>query len=221
MKATVALPAAPQIRTTASNERTRLRTRKPVAASTPLENKLAALSIIGRRRGLSEPSLSSLAARVGITVMETNRESSTEIEMATAMSRNNCPISSSSTRMGMNTTTVVRADTSTAVHTWLAPRYAASNLDAPSSRRRKIFSRTTIAASTTMPTAKAIPAREMTLIDRPMAAMATKVPITEIGMASEITRVARIERRNNSRVSAASMPPTQIFWRTRSMADLI
>ena len=78
-----------------------------------------------------------------------------------------------------------------------------------------------MAASTTMPTAKASPASEMTLIERPSAAMATKAPTTETGIAIEITKVARRERRNNSRTMMASVPPTQMFWRTRSMAELM
>ncbi len=84
-----------------------------------------------------------------------------------------------------------------------------------------MFSSTTMAASTTMPTAKAMPASEMTLIERPSAAMATKEPMTETGMASETTSVGRHERRNSSRTSAASVPPTQMFWCTRSMAELM
>ncbi len=70
-----------------------------------------------------------------------------------------------------------------------------------------MFSSTTIAASTTMPTAKAMPAREMTLIERPIAAMATKLAITETGMAIEMISVAPNERRNRSRIRAASVPP--------------
>ncbi len=54
--------------------------------------------------------------------METMSESRTETEMATAMSRNNCPTSSFMTRMGMNTMMVVSAETSTAPQTCLAPR---------------------------------------------------------------------------------------------------
>ena len=84
-----------------------------------------------------------------------------------------------------------------------------------------MFSSTTIAASTTMPTANASPAREITLIERPSAAMATNEPMMETGIASEITRVARPERRNKSSSSAASVPPMRMFWRTRPMADLI
>ena len=84
-----------------------------------------------------------------------------------------------------------------------------------------MFSRTTMAASTTMPMAKAMPAREITLSERPMAAMATKEPITETGMASAATRVARPERRNSNRMSAASVPPTKMFCCTRLMAESI
>ena len=54
--------------------------------------------------------------------METMRESRTETEIATAMSRNNCPISSFMTRIGMKTITVVSAETSTAPQTCLVPR---------------------------------------------------------------------------------------------------
>ena len=57
-----------------------------------------------------------------MTVIETSRESMTETEIATAMSRNSWPTSSSSTRIGMNTMTVVSAETSTALQTCLAPR---------------------------------------------------------------------------------------------------
>ena len=84
-----------------------------------------------------------------------------------------------------------------------------------------MFSSTTIAASTTMPTANARPASEMTLIERPRAAIATKAPITETGMAIEMTSVARGERRNSSRMIAARVPPTQMFWRTSSIAELM
>ena len=89
----------------------------------------------------------------------------------------------------MNTITVVRAETSTAPHTCEAPRRAASRAGTPSSRSRKMFSSTTIAASTTIPTANARPAREMTLIDRPRAAIATNDPTMETGIAS--TTVSR------------------------------
>ncbi len=55
-------------------------------------------------------------------MIETISDSSTETEMATAMSRNSCPTSSSITRIGMNTMTVVSAETTrTAPQTCRAP----------------------------------------------------------------------------------------------------
>ncbi len=84
-----------------------------------------------------------------------------------------------------------------------------------------MFSSTTMAASTTMPTAKAMPASEMTLIERPSAAMAAKLPMMETGIASETTSVARTERRNSSSTNAANVPPTKMFCFTRSMAELM
>ena len=70
-----------------------------------------------------------------------------------------------------------------------------------------------------MPTANAIPASEMTLIDRPNAAIATNEPITDTGMAMETISVGRHERRNSISSAAASKPPIRIFCCTRSMAE--
>ena len=70
-----------------------------------------------------------------------------------------------------------------------------------------------------MPTAKASPASEMTLIDRPSQAMATKVPITETGMAANTMMVGRMLRRNSIRTPSARQPPTKMFCCTRSMAE--
>ena len=72
-----------------------------------------------------------------------------------------------------------------------------------------------------MPTANAIPAREMTFNERPIAAIATNAPITETGIAREMIIVARKERRKDRRIRTASAPPTQIFCFTRSIAELI
>ena len=70
-----------------------------------------------------------------------------------------------------------------------------------------MFSSTTMAASTTMPTANAMPASEITLIERPSAAMATKEPITDTGIASDTTSVACHDRRKMNSTRAASAPP--------------
>ena len=58
-----------------------------------------------------------------------------------------------------------------------------------------------------MPMAKARPARDITLIDRPRTAIATKDPTIDTGIASEITSVAEPLRRKRSRTIAAKVPP--------------
>ena len=82
----------------------------------------AACPAAARRRLRAAPLVgSSQLASAGIRVTATSSDRMTETDIATAMSRNSWPTSSSSTRMGMNTITVVRADTRTAPQTWLAP----------------------------------------------------------------------------------------------------
>ena len=74
-------------------------------------------------------------------------------------------------------------------------------------------------ASTTIPTAKANPASEITFMDKPSPAIATKVPITEIGIAIKIIKVGKKERRNRIKTNNAKDPPTQIFCLTKFKAD--
>ena len=71
-----------------------------------------------------------------------------------------------------------------------------------------MFSSTTIELSTTMPTAKARPARLMTLSVRPNHRISRKVPMTLIGMAIATTNVLDRLRRKSSRTRIASVPPT-------------
>ena len=70
--------------------------------------------------------------------------------------------------MGRNMATVVTAEASKAGHTCPVPVIAACLEGMPSSRMRMMFSSTMIAASMTMPTANAMPARETTLMVRPV-----------------------------------------------------
>ena len=121
--------AAPQITATTRTARAGLRATRRVKPSTALTKKRAKGSMTGSPTrtplsGLGSPSRRRASA--GMTVMETNRESRTAIDRATAMSRKSWPTSSFITRMGTNTITVVRAETSTAPHTWEVPARAAS-----------------------------------------------------------------------------------------------
>ena len=114
---------------TTANDRKRLRTMPRMKAMISSTKPRASWSMpgSGRRLKVSLPSArrlppSTRLESAGITVIETTSDSSTETEIATAMSRNNCPTSSFMTRIGMNTMTVVSAETSTAPQTCLAPR---------------------------------------------------------------------------------------------------
>ena len=72
-----------------------------------------------------------------------------------------------------------------------------------------------------MPIAKANPANEITFIDRPSPAIATKVPITETGIATKTMMVGTTCRKNNIKTVNAMIPPTQIFCFTRLIAEEI
>ena len=98
------------------------------------------------------------------------------------------------------------------------PRAAAVPSGRPASRRRTMFSSTTMAASRTMPTAKARPASEMTLSVLPARFSTTKVPSREIGMARATIRVARRLRRNHQRTPTASSTPSARLFVTSPMA---
>jgi hypothetical protein len=162
---------------------------------------------------------STRAAAVGMTASDTTRLSVTAATIASAMSRNSCPASSSTSRIGRNTTTVVSVAARTAPNTSRAPSSAACSGDLPSSRCRNTFSSTTIALSTTIPTAKAMPARLMTFTLRPMATMNTTAPITEIGIDSAMIPALRNDRRKRSNTSTAREPPIQMLLRTSASAS--
>ena len=89
----------------------------------------------------------------------------------------------------------------------------------PSSRWRTMFSSTTTALSTSMPTASAMPPSDMMLSDRSNMYIATNVPMTDTGMASPVMKVARASRRNRYRTRIASRPPISAASRTSPIAD--
>ena len=76
-------------------------------------------------------------------------------------------------------------------------------------------------ASTTIPIEKAKPAKDITFIESPNPAIATKVPITETGMAINIIPVGINDLKNKIRMLIAKHPPIQIFCFTKLMADEI
>ena len=75
-----------------------------------------------------------------------------------------------------------------------------------------------MALSTSMPTAKARPARLMTFKLRPKSDMPKKVPMALIGIARPMIRVLLKLRKKTSRTATANPPPTTRFDFTREMA---
>ena len=145
----------------------------------------------------------------------------TDTEIAIPISLNNCPIGKSRSKIGINTTTVVSAEPSIGAQTWRDPLYAAVIGAIPDCFNLNIFSWLTIDASTTIPTAKANPANEMTFTDRPNQEIATNVPITETGMANIIINVGRKLLKKSISIQIAKIPPIIIFCWTNLIAAFI
>ena len=75
-----------------------------------------------------------------------------------------------------------------------------------------------MALSTTIPTAKQSPAREITFKLRPVSTMITKVPMTDMGMATAIMIVGHMLRKKSRSTMTARHPPSIRFLRTSSKA---
>ncbi len=72
--------------------------------------------------------------------------------------------------------------------------------------------------STTMPTAKARPARLITFSVRPKAYIARNVPTTLMGIATPMTKVVEALRRYKSKSAKARSPPTKRLCCTSEIA---
>ncbi len=109
--------------------------------------------------------------------------------------------------IGKNTATEVSVEAVTAIATSPVPRRAASRRSTPCSCLRTMLSSTTTALSTSMPTASAMPPRDMMLSVTSNAYISTNVPSTDTGIAMPVMRVARASRRNAYSTRIASRPP--------------
>ena len=138
----------------------------------------------------------------------------TATEMTSARSANSCPDTSFRNMIGRKMTTVVAVDASSAPHTWLLPSVAACSASTPFSRRRTMFSSTTMAASSTMPVANASPASEIMFSVRPVICITTKPTNSETGIAIATMNVARSRRRNHHRIATASAIPSSRLVRS-------
>ena len=143
-----------------------------------------------------------------------------DAEIAIAISENSCPASSLIKSIGVNTSTVVRVDASTALQTWRTPARDAANRSRPWRRYLSILSNTTIELSSVIPIAKAMPAREITLILRPAKKRPINAAMVHIGIPTTPTRVAEKDLKNNHMTRLASKAPIVRFLHTFDMDAL-
>ena len=113
--------------------------------------------------------------------------------------------------IGMKIATVVAVEANKAGQTCATASSAAGPAAVPCLRIRTKFSITTIAASSTMPVAKARPASDITLIVRPAMPSTASVTSRQTGTVAAMITVARARRTNSqSRPTASSVPSSRL-----------
>ncbi len=137
--------------------------------------------------------------------------------MVNPISTNNCLVIPSVNTMGKNTQTVVKVEAMIAPATSFAPSMEASRILFPSLRIRYIFSITTIELSTSIPTPRAKPEREMMFSVIPLKYMHTTAVTRLIGMEKAITRVGRKSFRNTINMKIARTAPKSTLLITESI----
>ena len=98
--------------------------------------------------------------------------------------------------MGTNTMQIHRVDTNAGTAIWEAPSRMAFFISLPCARLRSMFSISTVASSTRMPTARARPPSVMMLMVSPRALSRSTETKMESGMEMEMTIVGRQSPRN-------------------------
>ena len=92
-------------------------------------------------------------------------------------------------------------------------RRAASRGASPSRRPRSTFSTTMMASSTTMPIASTMPNSESTLSEKPSAASAAKVPISETGIAtSGMSDTRQLWRKSSTTSTTRPAASKSVRW---------
>ena len=134
---------------------------------------------------------------MGVIDSDTRPEIKTEIPTVTANSRKSRPTIPSIKRIGKNTADRETVIVMTVEPISFAPSRAAAILSLPISMWRVMFSSTTIASSTTKPTASVIAINDRLFRLKPIIFITAKVPNTEAGKTNAVTIVAGIFRRNS------------------------
>ena len=142
--------------------------------------------------------LNSTAQSAGLSVSETKQEMTVDAAIVTANCRKNNPEIPDRNAEGTKTAQRVSAIEMRAPPTSSIVRWAASDGGIPDLMLRSTFSTTTIASSTTMPTASTRPNSDRLLIEIPSIVRTLKAPIKETGIATAGMIVARHVWRNRN-----------------------
>ena len=155
----------------------------------------------------------------GLSVSETINEITVDAAMVTANWRKNCPVMPDRNAEGTNTAHSVSAMDTSAPPTSSIVRCAASFGVIPAAMLRSTFSTTTIASSTTMPTASTRPNSDRLFSDIPSASRMVKEPTSDTGIAITGMSEARQVCRNRNTTPTTSRMATKIVV-TTSRTDL-
>ena len=180
-----------------------------------------------RRRGhsaafwVAADGCSQRAAATGSTVIAITSDTAIATEIVSARSAKSWPSTLFMKITGRNTMIVVSVEARSAGHTRVAPSSAACVGDRPRSRPARMLSSTMVAASSVMPTAKAMPAIDMTLSECPVTIITSTVASTLTGIATPTSSVERNCRRKSHSTPIARMTPATRLPPTRPSAWLM
>ena len=162
---------------------------------------------------------------MGIKLNATNNEAKRLKAIVQARSLKSCPAIPPTNKIGKNTAIVVKVEAVTAVETCSAPARAASATVNPVSRILKIFSRTTMELSTSIPIPKARPPRLIRFKLIPLKCIKMNVATIDIGIEKlimtvfgrclrkmKITRIARIDPRIAVERTSCSAARINVDW---------
>src|SRR5580700_3481950 len=145
------------------------------------------------------------AAIIGPSVSDTQAETAIDVVTVRANSRKSLPMMPPINSSGMNTATSDTVIDTTVNPISLAPASAASKGVSPSSTWRKMFSTTTIASSTTKPTAIVSPISDRLSRLKPPRYIAAKEPSNASGTVTDGITVTQKLRMNIMITSTTSM----------------
>jgi hypothetical protein len=148
---------------------------------------------------------SSTRHSIGVTVSDTTEDTSKATLTVIANSRNSLPTTPLMNSSGINAAINDSVIDTTVNDTWRTPSSAALNGFSPDSTWRMMFSITTIASSTTNPTAIVMPISDRLSMVYPATLRMPNVPAIDSGIASAGISVAQKPRRNRNTTSTTSV----------------